>query len=139
MNFSTQNLTANETPITPFKPQTGDEEITAKVIRMMLNFEVIRVQLEGGRPDLTEYQRHLMRAQAIEVRVLGFRTEREAITAGVPLSYDPELLRREGTKIAYLLERKAFDQATLVEKEVITLTVNKALYGIDEDYMTIAA
>ena len=105
----------------------------------MLNFEVLRVQLEGGRPNLTESQRLSMRQQATAIRTLGFRTEREAITAGVPLSYDDDLLRREGTRIAYLLARNAFDQAMLVEKEVITISVNKALYDIDEDRMTIAA
>ena len=139
MNANTRNLNHHESPIIPFQPQTSDEAITAKVIRMMLNFEVLRVQLEGGRPNLTESQRVSMRQQATAIRTLGFRTEREAITAGVPLSYDDDLLRREGTRIAYLLARNAFDQAMLVEKDVITISVNKALYDIDEDRMTIAA
>lgn len=139
MNSSTRNFTGSLQPIVPFRPKTSDEKITAQVIRMMLNFEVIRVQLEGGRSGLTERQCQLMREHAIRVRVLGFRTERLATNAGVPLSYDPDLLRREGTRIAYLLARKAFHQAMLVENEVITLCVNKALYGIEEDYMRRAA
>ncbi len=138
MNATTQNLNSHNSPIIPFQPQTSDEVITARVVRMMLNFEVLRVQLEGGRPDLSENQRMLMRQHAIAVRTLGFRTQREALTAGAPLSYDDELLRREGTRIAYLLARNAFDQAMVVEKEVITLSVNKALYDIDEQEITIS-
>jgi hypothetical protein len=134
---TTQNLNHLNSPVIPFQAETPEEETTAKVIRMMLKFEVLRVQLESGQLPLTEDERFAMRQEASSLRVLGFRAQRTAVEAGIPVTYDDDLLRREGTRIAYLLARSATDQAKLIEEEVITISVNKALYNIDEDRITI--
>lgn len=132
-----QNLQSSNCPIIPFQPQTESEEVTAKVVRMMLKFEVVRVQLENGLLELNETERLTMRQDATAIRVDGFRIQRRAIDRGIKLSYDDELLRREGTRIAYLLARNAIDQANLVEEQVVAISVNQALYEIDEDYILI--
>jgi hypothetical protein len=132
-----QNLQSSNCPIIPFQPQTESEEVTARVVRMMLKFEVVRVQLENGLLELNETERLTMRQDATAIRVDGFRIQRRAIDRGIKVSYDDELLRREGTRIAYLLARNAIDQATLVEEQVVAISVNQALYEIDEDYILI--
>lgn len=132
-----QNLQSSNSPIIPFQPQTESEEVTAKVVRMMLKFEVLRVQLENGLLELDETVRLTMRQDATAIRVDGFRIQREAVDRGIKVSYDDELLRREGTRIAYLLARNAIDQANLVEEQVVAISVNQALYEIDEDYILI--
>lgn len=132
-----QNLQSSNCPIIPFQPQTESEEVTARVVRMMLKFEVVRVQLENGLLELDETERLTMRQDATAIRVDGFRIQRRAIDRGIKLSYDDELLRREGTRIAYLLARNAIDQANLVEEQVVAISVNQALYEIDEDYILI--
>src|SRR5216684_1433944 len=96
-----QNLQSSNCPIIPFQPQTESEEVTARVVRMMLKFEVVRVQLENGLLELNETERLTMRQDATAIRVDGFRIQRRAIDRGIKLSYDDELLRREGTRIAY--------------------------------------
>lgn len=136
---STQSLDPSNTSITQFQPQNEHEEITAKVVRMQLKFEVLRVQLESNLVDLSETERMAMRRHATNIRVDGFRIQREACESGKPFAYDDELLRREGTRIAYLLARDAKDQAALIEEEVVTMSVHKALYEIDEEMITIAA
>lgn len=130
-----ENLQSSNCPIIPFQPQTESEEVTAKVVRMMLKFEVVRVQLENGLLELNETERITMRQDATAIRVDGFRIQRRAIDRGIKLSYDDELLRREGTRIAYLLARNAINQANLVEEQVVAISVNQALYEIDEDYI----
>lgn len=132
-----QKLQSSNSPIIPFQPQTESEEVTAKVVRMMLRFEVLRVQLENGLLELDETERLTMRQEATAIRVDGFRIQRKAVDRGIKVSYDDELLRREGTRIAYLLARNAIDQANLVEEEIVAISVNQALYEIDEDYILI--
>jgi hypothetical protein len=136
---STQPLDPSNTSITQFQPQNEHEEITAKVVRMQLKFEVLRVQLESNLVDLSETERMAMRRHATNIRVDGFRIQRESCESGKPFAYDDELLRREGTRIAYLLARDAKDQAALIEEEVVTMSVHNALYQIDEEMITIAA
>lgn len=132
-----QKLQSSNSPIIPFQPQTESEEVTAKVVRMMLRFEVLRVQLENGLLELDETERLTMRQEATAIRVDGFRIQRKAVDRGIKVSYDDELLRREGTRIAYLLARNAIDQANLVEEQIVAISVNQALYEIDEDYILI--
>jgi hypothetical protein len=38
----------------PFKPQSTDEAIVAGIIRKMLHYHILRVQLEGARPWMHE-------------------------------------------------------------------------------------
>ena len=136
---STQTLEPSTISITRFQPQNEHEEVTAKVVRMMLKFEIIRVQLESNIIDLSETERMSMRREATNIRVAGFRIQREACEKGKAFAYDDELLRREGTRIAYLLARDAKHQASLIEEEVVTISVHKALYEVDEEIITIAA
>jgi hypothetical protein len=138
------NLASTQPPepfnasITQFQPQNEHEEITARVVRLQLNFEVLRVQLESNLVALSETERMAMRRHATNIRVAGFRLQREASESGKHFAYDDELLRREGTRIAYLLARNAKDQAALIEEEVVTMSVHKALYAIDEEMINIA-
>ena len=134
----TQNLDDVLTPVTPFHPETKAEEVTANIIRMMLKFEVLRVQLET--PDLinvSDTERFVLRQEASTLRLEGFRAQKRAITSGITAIYDDYLLGGEGTRIAYLLARGAKNQASLIEEEVISISVNKALYNIDDDRITI--
>ena len=100
---------------------------------------ILRVQLEGSRPWMHEKQRVRARQQAIEARRKGFAEEREAIDSGISVSYDDELLRQEGTRIAYLLCRDQVEEAMMIEEEIITISVNHSLYGTDLEAMRIAA
>ncbi len=113
-----------------FKPQSSDETIVAGIIRKILHYHILRVQLEGSRPWMHEKQR---------VRAKGFAEEREAIDSGISVSYDDELLRQQGTRIAYLLCRDQVEEAMMIEEEIITISVNHSLYGTDLEAMRIAA
>ena len=138
MNTPTQKLRSSQTPIIPFEPTNPHEEVTAKVIRMMLNYELVRVQLESNLIDLDPNQRAAKRHEAIQLRITGFRTQREAREQGMPFTYDDELLRREAIRMAYLLVRNETEEARRIEEEVVAISVNTALYGMDDDLITFA-
>jgi hypothetical protein len=123
----------------PFKPQSDDENTVAHIMRSMLHYHILRVQLEGSRPWMHDKQRVRARREAIEARRQGFIEERDTLDAGIRVSYDDELLRKEATSIAYLLCRDQVEKAMNLEEEVITISVNHALYGTDIDAMRIAA
>ena len=137
MNITTRQFQSPRTPI-PFKPKDAHEAITAKVVRMMLKYELIRVQLESNLVDLDDDQRAAKRQEAIQLRITGFRTQREAENQNMPFTYDDELLRREAIRMAYLLVRNETEEANRIEEEVVTISVNKALYGLDDDLITFA-
>jgi len=122
-----------------FKPQSSDEAIVARIIRKMLHYHILRVQLEGARPWMHENQRVRARQYAIEARRKGFAKERQAIDSGIHVIYDDELLRQEGTRIAYLLCRDQVEDAMMIEEEIITISVNHSLYATDLEAMRIAA
>ena len=122
-----------------FKPRSSDETIVAGIIRKMLHYHILRVQLEGARPWMHEKQRVRARQQAIEARRKGFVEEREAIDSGIHVSYDDELLRQEGTRIAYLLCSDKVEEAMSLEEQIVTISVNHSLYGTDLEAMRIAA
>lgn len=122
-----------------FKPRSSDETIVAGIIRKMLHYHILRVQLEGARPWMHEKQRVRARQQAIESRRKGFAEEREAIDSGIHVSYDDELLRQEGTRIAYLLCSDKVEEAMSLEEEIVMISVNHSLYGTDLEAMRIAA
>lgn len=134
----TQNLDENPSPVIPFQAETEAEEITASIVRMMLKFEVARVQLETpDLVDLSEPERIALRQEATQMRIKGFATQKSAIASGIPALYDDDFVRREAIRIAYFLARGAKNQASLIEEEAITIAVNKALYNIDDDRITI--
>ncbi len=138
MNTPTQNLGSSETPILFFEPRNPHEEVTAKVVRMMIEYEVLRVQLESNLMDFDGNQRTAKRQEAIQLRITGFRTQRESAEHGMPFTLDDELLRREAVRIAYLLARNATEEAKRIEEQVVTISVNQALYGMDDELITIA-
>lgn len=138
MQPPTQNLDDTNIIVTPFEPETLAEEITANVVRLMLKFEVLRVQLQT--PDLItahETERSLLRQHASTIRVEGFRAQKRAKSLGINAIYDDYLVRREGVRIAYFLARGATNQARAIEEQVISISVNKALYDLDDDCITI--
>jgi len=137
MNFPTQQLHPTTSSITPFQPQDEHEKTVATVIRMMLRYELVRVQLESGLTDADENQRLTMRDEAIRLWVNAFRLQQKASEAGMPFSYDDELIRREAIRIAYLLVRKAVKQARLIEEATVTISVTQALYGIDAEIINL--
>lgn len=137
MNITTRQFQSPRTPI-PFKPKDAHEAITAKVVRMMLKYELIRVQLESNLVDLDGHQRAAKRQEAIQLRITGFRTQREAEEQNMRFTYEDELLRREAVRMAYLLVRNEIEEANRIEEEVVTISVNKALYGLDDDLITFA-
>jgi hypothetical protein len=126
--FAHTNSTAAATHFTPFQAKTEEEEVTVSVTRKMLQYHIIRVQLEGAKPHMSETERQAARKEAIEIRRAGFREEQEGRRAGHRVSYDDELLRREGTRIAYLLAREATEEAARHEEEIVSLSVYTALY-----------
>jgi len=130
--------TATRNPIIPFEPKGRHEEVTAKVVRMMLKYELIRVQLESNLVDLDSNQRAARRQEAIQLRITGFRTQREAREQGMPFTYDDDLLRREAIRMAYLLVRNETEEAQRIEEQVLAISVNEALYGMDDELITFA-
>ena len=137
MNFATQQLHPATSSFTPFQPQSQHEKTVATVIRMMLRYELLRVQLESKLTDADENQRVAMRDEAIRLWVDAFRLQHKASETGMPFSYDEELLRREAVRIAYLLVRKAVKQARMIEEATVTISVTQALYGIDVEVINI--
>jgi len=138
MQPPTQTLDDTTTAVVPFQPETLAEEITANIIRTMLKYEVLRVQIQT--PDLInplETERSFLRLHATNLRVEGFRAQKRASSLGINVIYDDYLLRREGIRIAYFLARGSGNQASLIEEQVISISVNKALYDIDEDRISI--
>lgn len=134
----TQNLDDTNIAVVPFQPETLAEEITANMIRIMLKFEVLRVQIQT--PDLinaSETERSFLRQHASTLRVEGFRAQQRAKSLGINAIYDDYLLRREGIRIAYFLARGAKNQARVIEEQVISISVDKALYDLDDDRITI--
>ena len=138
MNFSTQVLHPMTVSITPFQPHNQHERIVARVIRMMLRYELLRIQLESKLTDADENQQRQMRDEAIRLWVAAYHLQRRAAEARMPFSYDDQLLRREAIRIAYLLVRNAVNQARLIEEATVTISVNQALYGLDEEVLGIA-
>lgn len=139
MNTPAQNLSSSPAkPLTLFQPKNAHEEVTAKVVRMMLKYEILRFQIEKNLVDLDANERAEKRQEAIQLRIDGFRTQRESGDNKMPFSYDDELLRREGIRIAYLLLRNATEEARRIEEDVVAISVNKALYGMDDDLITFA-
>jgi len=104
---------------------------------MMLRYELLRVQLESRLTDADENQRLAMRDEAIGLWVNAFHLQEKASEAGMPFTYDEDLIRREAIRIAYLLVRKAVKQACLIEEATVTISVTQALYGIDEEITNI--
>ena len=137
MNTPTRNLDL-QTPIVLFEPKDPHEEVTAKVVRMMLKYELLRVQLESNLIDLDPNQRAAKRQEAIQLRITGFRTQRESREQGMPFTYDDELLRREAIRMAYLLARNATEEAQRIEEQVVAISVNQALYGMEDEPITFA-
>lgn len=138
MQASTPYVDDTNIAVIPFHPETLAEEIAANVIRMMLKFEVLRVQVQT--PDLLnglEAERSFLRQYASALRVEGFRAQRRAKNLGINAIYDDYLLRREGIRIAYFLARGAGNQARAIEEQVISISVNKALYDLDDDRISI--
>lgn len=123
----------------PFRPAPGDETAVASIIRKMLHYHVLRVQLEGSRPWMDNHVRLVARRRAKEVRLKGFAEEREAVDAHIRVIYDDEMLRREGTRIAYMIARDQLAEALAYEEEIIAVAVNHSLYGTELEDMAIAA
>lgn len=130
--------TSTNTPIIPFEPNCEHEEVTARVVRMMLRYELIRVQIESNLIDLDPDQRAARRDEAIQLRITGFRTQRQAREQGMPFIYDDDLLRREAIRMAYLLVRKETEEARRIEEQVVAISVNQALYGVDDELIAFA-
>lgn len=138
MNTPAQNPASSPPTLIVFEPKNSHEEVTAKVVRMMLKYETLRFQIEKNLIDLDTNQRAEKRQEAIQLRIDGFRTQREAAEKGMPFTYDDVLLRREGIRIAYLLLRGAIEEAKRIEEDVVAISVNKALYGMDDDLIKFA-
>ncbi len=138
MNFATQVLHSKTTSIKPFQPQNQRERIVARVVRMMLRYELLRIQLESKLTDADEQQRREMKDEAIRLWVAAFHLQRAAAEAGMRFSYDDQLIRREAIRTAYLLVRNAVNQARLIEEATVIISVNEALYGLDEEVTGIA-
>jgi hypothetical protein len=100
MQPPTQNLDDANIIVTPFEPETLAEEITANVVRLMLKFEVLRVQLQT--PDLItarETERSLLRQHASTIRVEGFRAHPPPQSLALHAKDDDDLRRRDGVRI----------------------------------------
>lgn len=138
MNFATQVLHTKTTSIKPFQPQNQRERIVARVVRMMLRYELLRIQLESKLTDADEQQRRKMKDEAIRHWLAAFHLQQAAAEAGMRFSYDDQLIRREAIRTAYLLVRNAVNQARLIEEAAVIISVNDALYGLDEEVTGIA-
>ncbi len=88
MNFATQALQPMTNSITPFQPRNQRERIVARVIRMMLRYELLRIQLENNLTDADENRRREMHDEAIRLWVAAFHLQRRAAEAGMRFSYD---------------------------------------------------
>lgn len=147
-----QNVTQPATAI--FKPQTNEERTAANIVRMMLHYWILRVQIQRA-AELGEWISPIARTNAQAVRVKGFRDERDCdlqLAPGQTL-FDDHSLQRAGTNIAYLLRSAGrefktgevdlatahLNDALAREEETVIFEVNRSLYGIDLEEMAIAA
>jgi hypothetical protein len=116
----------------PFMATTEEEQQLHPLIRRMLHYHILRVQIEDCKPGMSEGQRAYAVRMATRARVEGFQIEREAIDSGIRVDYDDELLRQEAIRIAYAINRGQVEQALSYEEEVITLVITRSLYGTEE-------
>ena len=131
-----------------FQPNDDQERAVARVIRLMLNTWVLRTTFENARRH-GEAVSKLAEDHARAARVQGFRDEVQALksvslAAGQPL-FDDEFLSKTGTQIAYLLAtvrtsraagederaKAVLHDALAMEEEIVTMEVDRALYGVD--------
>jgi hypothetical protein len=122
-----------------FQPQSKDEEITARVARLMLEYHILRVQLEGAKPDLTDTERQDLKQKAIQIRRQGFREENKGRQERLRVAYDDEMLRIAGTRIAYVIARGDAASARKYTEQVIEITVRNPGIQVDKSDMSIAA
>ncbi len=115
----------------PFMATTDAERHLHALVRRMLHYHIIRVQIEKCKP-MSEGQRAYAVHMATRARVEGFQIEREAIDSGIRVDYDDELLRQEAIRIAYAIDRGEIEAALSYEEEVITLVITRSLYGTEE-------
>jgi len=137
--ITTHNEQSTGLNFIPFRPAPGDETAVASIVRKMLHYHILRVQLEGSRPWMDNHVRLVARRRAKQVRLKGFAEEREAIDAKIRVIYDDEMLRREGTRIAYFIARDQLEEALAYEEEIVAVAVNHSLYGTEFEDMAIAA
>ena len=144
----------NPPNVISFKPHSDEERQISRIVRMMLQYWILRTMIERARqhgdpvnPMLPKY--------AKAVRIQGFRDEFDGqvqLAQAQPL-FDDEKIRQAGTRIAYLLPTveasfaarqpdravEVLNEALAIEEEIVTLEVNRALYGIDLERVRIAA
>jgi hypothetical protein len=155
MNTTQQNNShVNRLNVITFKPQSEDELEAAEIIRTMLRYWKLRVTLESNFL-MAPLARTRLKRTATAIRLEGFRAERNLklqLAQGMPL-FDDQELQQAGTRIAYMVARVRFlfkngdaaqaravhAEARSLEEDVITLSINRALYGIDLDKVRIAA
>ncbi len=159
MNTTNSQTTplANHLTVNPFNPHSEDEAKAARIVRMMLYYWILRTKLEfdAYMPTMSEGQRIRIKREAQAIRLQGFRDERDAELqmADDMTLFDDQKLQQAGTRIAYMLPSvetsfrigdadracALLTDALNLEEEIVTLTVNQALYGIDLEKVTIAA
>lgn len=113
----------------PFMATTAEEQQLHSLVRRMLHYHILRVQIEDCKPSMSEGQRAWAVRIATRARVEGFQIEREAIDAGIRVDYDDELLRQEAIRIAYAINRGDVEGALAYEEEVVTLVITRSAYG----------
>jgi hypothetical protein len=135
----------NSTQPISFKARDENERQVAHVVRLMLQYWILRTMIERARQQ-GEAVTELTVEYAKKVRVQGFRDEFIStifLAPGQPV-FDDEKLQQAGTRIAYLLPtaranfavgepdraEELLDQVRKIEEEIVTLEVNRALYGI---------
>jgi hypothetical protein len=135
----------NNTQPISFQARDENERQVAHIVRLMLQYWILRTMIERARQQ-GEAVIELMVEYAKKVRVQGFRDEFISIISlapGQPV-FDDEKLQQAGTRIAYLLPtaranfavgepdraEELLDQVRKIEEEIVTLEVNRALYGI---------
>jgi hypothetical protein len=141
------NWTVNEDlQVESFQPRNDAERKVARILRMMLNYWVLRTMVERARQQ-SEPVSDLMVEKAKQVRVCGFRDEYDSgvkLAPGQPL-FDDERLQQAGTRIAYLLPTvkanravgdndraiEVLREALTIEEQIVTMEVYRALYDID--------
>jgi hypothetical protein len=128
-----------------FKARDDNERQVARLVRLMLQYWTLRTMIERARQQ-NDPVSELMVDCTKRVRVQGFRDEFNStipLAPGQPI-FDDEKLQQAGTRIAYLLptaranfavgepDRAAdlLEQVRTIEEEIVTLEVNRALYGI---------
>jgi hypothetical protein len=122
-----------------FKAQNHEEQVVAGIVRSMLYYHILRTQLEGSKPWMQQQQRLVAKRYAIAIRTSGFAAERRAVEEGIRIDYDDEMLRLEGTKIAYLLCRDQIEEAMANEEMIVAISVDHSLYETSLEAFSIAA